>query len=337
MPRTSVIIPVRNDPVRLDKLLRSLSPADRAAHELIVVDDASTDGTRDVAASFDAKVVALDTRQGPSVARNVGAAAAAEEILVFVDSDVVLGAGALARLAAHLDDPRVAGVSTIASIEPENPGFVARYTAVTDHHVCVHWDAAQDTDAEITTCRWFSTRLGAIRRSLFDKLGGFDERFDRPCIEDAEFSVRLARHAELVLDRGVSHGHHWPSSALGVIRRVFDNARLLMTVLRERPPDQPAEVFSGGERVGRILAGLAVGSTPFAPFSVVGAVTAGLCYGGSAWVYRRLFADYLRVGGPAFALGSIAMHYVTTCAALAGAAVSLISVRGSTRVREENA
>ena len=340
MPRTSIIVPVRNDVTRLTKLLGSLSPQDWEDHEILVIDDCSTDETPQVAAGFPARVVSLDRRSGPAVARNHGARLAQEAVLVFADSDVVLEPGAIARLTRWMDDPNVIGVSTVASETPENPGFIAKYCAVTDKYVCDNWDASpaesEAHDEAHQTCRWFSTRLGAIRKDVFFELGEFDTRFDRPCIEDAEFSSRLARRYSLVMDHGVEHTHHWPWKLSVVLRRVFINSRLLMTVVRDE--DHPdAGVMTLSEKAGRILSGLAVLLLPTAPFSTIGALAAAGCFVVSAWLYRSLFGTYYRAGGVLFMLGSAMLHYLTTCAGLAGAASALVAPPRNKRIEQDHA
>jgi hypothetical protein len=78
------------------------------------------------------------------------------------------------------------------------------------------------------------------------------------------------------------------------------------------------------EKVGRILCGLAVLLLPTAPFSTVGGLTSAACFAISAWIYRGLFAAYYRAGGVLFMLGSAVIHYLATCAGLAGAASALV-------------
>jgi hypothetical protein len=234
----------------------------------------------------------------------------------------------------------VIGVSTVASETPENPGFIARYCAVADKYVCDNWDAspagAGAHGEAPQTCRWFSSRLGAIRKEVFLELGGFDSRFDRPCIEDAEFSSRLARRYSLVMDHGVEHTHHWPSKLSVLLRRVFINSRLVMAVVRgEDHPD--AGVMTLSEKAGRILSGLAVLLLPTALFSTVGALASAGCFVVSAWIYRGLFASYYRAGGVFFMLGSAVLHYLTTCAGLAGAASTLVAPPKIRRIEQDHA
>ena len=87
--RTSVIIPVRNGErfiaEAVDSVLQQIAPAD----EIIVVDDASTDGTRLLLAGIqDRRIQAMDgSGRGVSSARNIGLAAATGEFVAFLDHD----------------------------------------------------------------------------------------------------------------------------------------------------------------------------------------------------------------------------------------------------------
>ena len=67
-PAISVIIPVRNDPANLELCLRALDASEHPAYEVIVVDDASTDATPEVARRHGVRLLRLDTRSGPAAA-----------------------------------------------------------------------------------------------------------------------------------------------------------------------------------------------------------------------------------------------------------------------------
>jgi hypothetical protein len=96
-----------------------------------------------------------------------------------------------------------------------------------------------------------------------------------------------------------------------------------MTMVREEDhPDAGGMPLS--EQAGRVLSGIAVLLLLTAPFSLPGALAAAGCLAISAWIYRELFARYYRAGGLLFMLGSIVLHYMTTCAGLAGAASALL-------------
>lgn len=88
MPRFSVVIPTRNRRALLTEALASVWAQRHQGAQVIVVDDGSTDGTREYLASISDRVttVLLDGR-GPGAARNAGARVATGDYLAFLDSD----------------------------------------------------------------------------------------------------------------------------------------------------------------------------------------------------------------------------------------------------------
>lgn len=87
-PHFSVIIPAYNAAATLARAIDSVLAQTWPAHEVIVVDDGSTDATADVAAGYgDAVRLIRQTNSGVSVARNAGAAAATGDWLAFLDAD----------------------------------------------------------------------------------------------------------------------------------------------------------------------------------------------------------------------------------------------------------
>lgn len=87
-PRFSVIIPAFNAAATLARAVESVRAQSWPAHEIIVVDDGSTDATAEVARQYgDAVQLVQQPNSGVSVARNAGAAAATCEWLAFLDAD----------------------------------------------------------------------------------------------------------------------------------------------------------------------------------------------------------------------------------------------------------
>lgn len=105
----TVVVPVRDRPSQLDRLLGALDD-DMA---VIVVDDASDDAgtTKEIAERHGAHVVALATNVGPAGARNAGLASVHTPLVAFVDSDCVPAPDWLDPLLGHFDDPVVAAVA----------------------------------------------------------------------------------------------------------------------------------------------------------------------------------------------------------------------------------
>lgn len=125
----TVVVPVRDRPAQLRRLLASLEDADR----VIVVDDASHDAeaVAVVARAGGAELLRLDRNVGPAGARNAGLAQVRTPLVAFVDSDVELTAGALRRLARCFADPNVGLVAPWVRGRLPEPGgsWMAHYDA----------------------------------------------------------------------------------------------------------------------------------------------------------------------------------------------------------------
>jgi glycosyltransferase involved in cell wall biosynthesis len=111
LPRISVIVPVYNAGRTLAQCLESLQRQTDSGYEVIVVDDRSTDDSRDIARSIGEKagfrLIELEINKGQAVARNQGAKVATGDILAFVDADVVVPDDWLVRYRRLLEESGV--------------------------------------------------------------------------------------------------------------------------------------------------------------------------------------------------------------------------------------
>ena len=122
----TVVIPVRD---RHGELRRCLAGLAGGASRVLVVDDCSADpaAIAAIASEYGARVVHRPVNGGPGAARNTGLAAAATELVAFLDSDCVPAPGWLDRLLPHFADPALGAVAP--RIVPHEPGasWLARY------------------------------------------------------------------------------------------------------------------------------------------------------------------------------------------------------------------
>jgi mycofactocin system glycosyltransferase len=125
LPPVTAVVPVRDRPAALARLLAALDAA-----ETIVVDDGSLDGDaiRAVAERAGARYLRRGTRGGAAAARNDGLAAARHALVALVDSDCVPRPGWLAAVLPHFADPQVSAVAPRIVALPA-PGALARYEA----------------------------------------------------------------------------------------------------------------------------------------------------------------------------------------------------------------
>lgn len=228
-PTITVVVPVRDGGAMLEQCLRRIQTSRLKPLELIVVDDGSTDGSRECARRAGARLLSTEGHRGPARARNIGARAARGDVLLFVDADVCVRRDTTARVrSAFARDRELDALIGSYDDEPSAPNLVSQYKNLL--HCFVHRTGRRRASTFWSGC-------GAIRRSVFLAHGGFDESYDRPAIEDIELGARLLRAGRTVLlDPGlaVKHLKRW-SFAMLVKSDVFDRA-LPWTelILRER-------------------------------------------------------------------------------------------------------
>jgi hypothetical protein len=138
---------------------------------------------------------------GPAAARNQGASRASGDILVFVDADVEVHEDAFVRIRrAFESDGEMLALFGSYDDDPERHGLVSDFRNLLHHSV--HKDGA----GPATT---FWAGLGAIRRTAFVELDGFDERrFPHPSVEDIDLGMRLVESgARILLDPTIQGKH----------------------------------------------------------------------------------------------------------------------------------
>jgi hypothetical protein len=179
--RLTVVVPATNMPETLERCVTALSNADGSPDELIVIEG--------------------PPNSSPASARNRGAKDASHEVIVFVDADVEIARDALTRIRVAFEtDPDLTAIFGSYDDSPAHPGTVSGFRNLLHHHVHQEGRSAAST---------FWAGLGAIRRSDFLAIGGFDEeRFPNPSVEDIDVGMRLtAAGATIRLDPRLQGKH----------------------------------------------------------------------------------------------------------------------------------
>ncbi len=181
----SVVVPVHHGGENFRRCLSSIATSVPPANEIIVVADGDTDGSWHLAEEFGAQVKRIPVPQGPACARNLGAQSAYGDILFFIDADVVIPPDAIGQLKALFSrQPDIAAVFGSYDNEPAEINFISQYKNLFHHYI------HQISNEEAST---FWAGCGAIRRQIFMELGGFDESYRKPSVEDIELGYRLKR------------------------------------------------------------------------------------------------------------------------------------------------
>jgi glycosyltransferase involved in cell wall biosynthesis len=177
-PMISFIVPAYNEEHELSNTLAAIRDAACGATqpcEIIVVDDASTDATPEIASRAGAKVVRIDRRQ-IAAARNAGGRAAQGEYLFFIDADTRINRAHVTGGIAALDGGYAGGSARVAM-----DGFVPIWGRMLLRGFSL---------------LYFGLNLGAgaflfTTRRNFDVVGGFDEQYFAG--EEVYFSLELKK------------------------------------------------------------------------------------------------------------------------------------------------
>jgi GT2 family glycosyltransferase len=302
--KLSVVIPVYNGGNGLVKCLEALVASPRPPDELIIIDDASTDGSTHLATRF-GTVIACQSQQpiGPARARNLGAAHSQGDIVLFLDADVVVHLNTLVLIERYFTEhPEIDALFGSYDDFPAHRNWVSLYKNLQHHYVHHH------SQPEAST---FWTGVGAIRREVFLKLGGFSESFSRPSIEDIELGVRLKANGyriHLCPDVQVTHLKRW-NMRNWLQTDIFDRAvpwtRLILSS-SQLPTDLNLDWKS---RISALcvwaLFFLFLVGLWFRP-ALIGAVTLA---GSIIVINFPLYRFFSQRGGRWFAIGAIGLHF----------------------------
>jgi GT2 family glycosyltransferase len=198
-PQVAVVIPSWNSVTLLPALLDSLAATGEEI-EVLVVDNGSRDGTLELLRERGIEHIALPTNLGFAAAMNRGVAATDAPLILGLNADTVVGAGAIATLAAALNaDGGLGGVQPrILQLEAEGPGDAAAarlYSAgmalTTDGRAFETGAGERQSEAYLRGREVFGVCGAAclLRRELFTALGGYDESYIS-FYEDVDLNVR---------------------------------------------------------------------------------------------------------------------------------------------------
>lgn len=319
-PRVSVIIPYYNAEATLGRTLDSLAETAGALVEVIVVNDRSTDSSEKVAMGYPVVAIAMARRSGAAVARNTGASAARAPILFFLDADVEVAPGTLARVQVHLESPDGPDACFGAYTPlPAPDNFASVYKNIVHHHT--HRTSSR-------RARTFWCGCGAIRAEVFREIGGFDESYQASSVEDIELGYRLTLAGRrILLDPSMTVRHAKRYTLGSLIRSDFWDRAVPWTLLMARKNVFYTDL---NLKTSNLLSALALILFPpfvYAAWRLLTPVHAAFMVAAALAVYlganASLFLTALRHKGALFTAGFVAMHALFYAYSVLGFGVGL--------------
>ncbi len=213
--RLTIVVPTHNRADLLGRALRGLldqtaSPSD---YEIVVVDDGSTDATREIVESVGAPEARLryfrQENKGPAAARNLGVLEARGQIILFTGDDCLPADNLVAEhLAAH-DEHGDVGVVGLVTWHPEIEK--TPFMAYLETGPQFGFSTIEDPD---DVAIWhFYTANCSVKRHWLEQVGGFDEDFKHAAFEDMEIAYRMKQRGLRIIYRPSAETyHHHPTT-----------------------------------------------------------------------------------------------------------------------------
>lgn len=190
MKKVAVIIPAYNEEKHIANTLQSILSNDYESFEIIVVDDSSTDDTYKIAKAFESKhpvkVIRNITGKGTPAALNYGAGFTNSEYLFFINADCEASSDWIRNGTAAFDSDEVVAVEGAMYYSNPKPSF--------RHRVPINPFYNLSLGACLTVPgQDFANGNFAIRKSVFEALGGFDTQVFSRGREDTDLGFRACK------------------------------------------------------------------------------------------------------------------------------------------------
>jgi len=269
-PVAAIVVPVHGQVAVTHRCLASIAAARvDTPFEVVVVDDASPDGTAEFLASCSGiEVVVNVENQGYLRSTNLGAAASTAPFLILLNNDTEVSDGWIDDLLGTFDRHPDTGVAGVKLVYPDGRLQEAGGIVFNDGSGWNYGrfqDPEDEAYAHVREVDYCSAACIAVRRELWDDVGGFDDRYAPAYYEDtdlafavraADWKVRVQPAVRVVHHEGVSHGTD-ESSGLKAHQRInLDTFVAKWAVeLGEQHPNDPEIVWAASARppAGRVF------------------------------------------------------------------------------------
>jgi len=243
----SVVIPTHNSGKFIGDAVQSVLAQTRPCHEVIVIDDGSTDETQDVLQRFKGQIKYLyQEKQGPSAARNAGIKTAQGQYICFLDSDDLWSPNKIELQQSFMeqhsdidfvfsDQDEFHGENILKESLLRKSSFYSEITSQVP---------IRDPIKKLLLENFIPTSSVMVRRDCFEKAGLFDEKL--PLCNDRDMWLRIAAHCSigclpLLLGRKRAHKTNISNDSELALR---SRIRVWNKIRRLSPQLTPASTFN---------------------------------------------------------------------------------------------
>ena len=207
-PLTSIVIPVRNQLSFTRQCLESVRAHCISPYELIVVDNASTDGTRDYLRSCaDVRLIENSENRGYPAAVNLGLQASCGDRILLLNNDTIMTRGAHERMVTAMEShPLIGLVGPCSNNVPGQQRIESAYQISELESFAA--ELAARRAGQTSDARVLAGFCILLRRELVDRIGLFDEAFGIGTYDDYDYCLRTAMagyRLVIVFDAFVHH------------------------------------------------------------------------------------------------------------------------------------
>ncbi len=216
-PLVSVIIPVKNAERTIDSCLYAIKKSNYKNFELIVVNDNSVDKSVEIARKYNCKILKVENGQGANYARNLGGKSASGEILIFIDSDIVVQKDTIEKIVDTLQDENIDAVVGVYTAKHRNENIVSQYK-----NLWIRYSYLKSSP-EID---WLFGSISGIKKEAFQKVGGFNiNLLSRKGNDDIELGKRFSQEKfNIILNSEIEVEHLKKYNLWTFIKNEFDRS-----------------------------------------------------------------------------------------------------------------
>jgi glycosyltransferase involved in cell wall biosynthesis len=227
-PKISIVVPVYNNEETLGACLQALRNISYPNFEIIVVNDASTDNSATIAKRYNCRFMQNTRNRGVAYSRNKGAEIAAGNMVAFIDSDIIVTPHGISQAFEQINQNGAGAVAGLFSEQVPFRNLCSRYK---NHWV--RFTHLNDRDQPVVL---FGSGC-LIDRELLLQVGGFDENYRKPNVEDTEIGSRIYAKGKKIILLSEFHLKHQKRYNLWTLLKTdYERARGLTRMILRRGP-----------------------------------------------------------------------------------------------------